>query len=232
MADAWRTAAEACVAAAEATASLTPKIGRARPLAERSIGTPDPGAISLGLIATAIGQVVAGDSSATDFERGRKMTMGNKVRLLVGSDSAGFDYKDAILADMKSDDRVESVEDLGVYAGKLEDGSYPSVAIAAGTKISAGEADRAILVCGTGIGVAIAANKVPGIRATVAHDSFSVERSILSNDCQVLTLGQRVIGLQLARRLAKEWLGYVFDPSSPSNAKVAEIIEYEDMITG
>ena len=133
---------------------------------------------------------------------------------------------------MKSDDRVESVEDLGVYAGKLEDGSYPSVAIAAGTKISAGEADRAILVCGTGIGVAIAANKVPGIRATVAHDSFSVERSILSNDCQVLTLGQRVIGLQLARRLAKEWLGYVFDPSSPSNAKVAEIIEYEDMITG
>ena len=158
--------------------------------------------------------------------------MGTKVRLLVGSDSAGFDYKDAILADMKSDDRVESVEDLGVYAGKLEDGSYPSVAIAAGTKISAGEADRAILVCGTGIGVAIAANKVPGIRATVAHDSFSVERSILSNDCQVLTLGQRVIGLQLVRRLAKEWLGYVFDPSSPSNAKVAEIIEYEDSITG
>jgi dihydroxyacetone kinase len=65
LADAWRTAAEACVAAAEATASLTPKIGRARPLAERSIGTPDPGAISLGLIATAVGQVVAGDSSAT-----------------------------------------------------------------------------------------------------------------------------------------------------------------------
>ena len=73
-------------------------------------------------------------------------------------------------------------------------------AIAAGKKIVAGEADRAILVCGTGIGVAIAANKVPGIRATVAHDSFSVERSILSNDCQILTLGQRVIGLQLARQ--------------------------------
>lgn len=154
------------------------------------------------------------------------------IRLLVGGDSAGFDYKDAILADMQADPRVASVEDLGVFAGKLEDGSYPSVAIAAGTKIAAGEADRAILVCGTGIGVAIAANKVPGIRATVAHDSFSVERSILSNDCQVLTLGQRVIGLQLARRLAKEWLGYVFDPTTPSNAKVNEIIEYEDQITG
>ncbi len=155
--------------------------------------------------------------------------MGNKVRLLVGSDSAGFDYKDAILADMQSDDRVESVEDLGVYAGELEDGSYPSRGHRRRDEDPAGEADRAILVCGTGIGVAIAANKVPGIRATVAHDSFSVERSILSNDCQVLTLGQRVIGLQLARRLAREWLGYVFDPTSPSNAKVAEIIEYEDI---
>jgi ribose 5-phosphate isomerase B len=158
--------------------------------------------------------------------------MSQRIRLLVGSDSAGFDYKDAILADMRSDERVEVVEDLGVFAGALEDSAYPSVAIAAGTKIAAGEADRAILVCGTGIGVAIAANKVPGIRATVAHDSFSVERSILSNDCQILTLGQRVIGLQLARRLAKEWLGYAFDPASPSNAKVNEISDYEDSITG
>jgi ribose 5-phosphate isomerase B len=99
-------------------------------------------------------------------------------------------------------------------------------------KIRAGEADRAILVCGTGIGVAIAGNKVPGIRATVAHDSFSVERSVLSNDCQILTFGQRVIRLQLARRLALEWLDYVFDPTSPSGPKVAEISEYEDSITG
>ena len=140
--------------------------------------------------------------------------MSGPIRLLVGSDSAGFDYKDRILADMQADDRVEVV-DLGVFKEDLEGSSYPSVAIAAGKKIAAGEADRAILVCGTGIGVAIAANKVPGIRATVAHDSFSVERSILSNDCQVLTLGQRVIGLQLARRLAREWLDYVFDPSTP-----------------
>src|SRR6187401_2075312 len=71
-----------------------------------------------------------------------------------------------------------------------------------------------------------------GIRATVAHDSFSVERSVLSNNCQILTLGQRVIGRQLARRLAKEWLDYVFDPKSASGPKVAEISEYEDSITG
>jgi ribose 5-phosphate isomerase B len=157
--------------------------------------------------------------------------MSGPIRVLVGSDSAGFDYKDRIFADMEADDRVEVV-DLGVFKEDLEGSSYPSVAITAGKKIAAGEADRAILICGTGIGVAIAANKVPGIRATVAHDSFSVERSILSNDCQILTLGQRVIGLQLARRLAREWVGYVFDPSAPSGAKVAEINDYEDSITG
>ncbi len=75
--------------------------------------------------------------------------------------------------------------------------------------------------------MAIAANKVPGIRATVGHDSFSVERSILSNDCQVLTLGQRIVGLQLARRLVTEWLGYTFDPTTPSEEKVAVIKDYE-----
>lgn len=69
-----------------------------------------------------------------------------------------------------------------------------------------------MLICGTGLGVAIAANKVKGIRAVTAHDSFSVERSILSNDAQVLCLGARVIGLELARQLVKEWLGYKFDP--------------------
>ena len=74
----------------------------------------------------------------------------------------------------------------------------------------------------------MAANKVRGIRASVAHDSFSVERLIMSNNAQVLTFGERVIGLELARRLAKEWLGYEFDPSSHSAPKVAAIDEYDN----
>src|SRR5690349_19989674 len=153
--------------------------------------------------------------------------MAEKIRLLIGSDKVGFNYNEAILAGMRKEDLLEVVENLGVMADDLDASSLPSVAIAAAEKVAAGEADRAILVCGTGIGVAIAANKVPGIRATVAHDSFSIERSILSNNCQVLTMGQRVIGLQLARRLAKEWLTYEFDPSSHSQANVAEIEAYE-----
>lgn len=149
------------------------------------------------------------------------------LRLVVAADIAGFDYKEAIKKDLEADPRVASVVDVGVYADGLTASEYPTVAIAAAERIRNGEADRGILICGTGIGVAIAANKVPGIRATVAHDSYSVERSILSNDCQILTMGQRVVGLELARRLAKEWLGYAFDTSSPSNDKVKLIKDYE-----
>lgn len=90
-----------------------------------------------------------------------------------------------------------------------------------------GKADRALLVCGTGLGVAIAANKVKGVRAVTAHDSFSVERSVLSNNAQVLCMGERVVGLELARRLAREWLGYEFDASSASARKVDEISRLE-----
>ena len=94
------------------------------------------------------------------------------------------------------------------------------IVVAAARMILAGNADRALLVCGTGLGVAISANKVPGIRAVTAHDSFSVERSVLSNDAQVLCFGQRVVGLGLARRLASQWLDYHFDHNSESAAKV------------
>ena len=78
------------------------------------------------------------------------------------------------------------------------------------------------------MGVAIAANKVKGIRAVTAHDPFSVERSVLSNDAQVLCMGQRVVGIELARNLAKQWLGHVFDQGSASAEKVKAICSYEE----
>ncbi len=147
------------------------------------------------------------------------------LRLIVGSDDAGFQYKEALKADLEQNDLVESVVDVGVAA----DGhtSYPKIAIEAAERVARGEADRALLICGTGLGVAISANKVKGIRAVTAHDSYSVERAILSNDAQVLCMGQRVIGLELARRLVREWLTYSFDETSPSNAKVQDICAYE-----
>lgn len=154
--------------------------------------------------------------------------MSHSWRIVVGSDDAGLQYKEALKADLEKDERVREVIDVGVRAE--ESTAYPHVAVTAARLIAEGKADRALLVCGTGLGVAISANKVPGIRAVTAHDGFSVERAVLSNDAQVLCFGQRVIGLELARRLAREWLGYRFDSSSASAAKVDVIRSYESEV--
>ncbi|WP_277050729.1 ribose-5-phosphate isomerase [Ruania albidiflava] len=147
------------------------------------------------------------------------------LRIVVGADNAGYDYKEVLKADLEASDLVDEVTDMGVDEGGATD--YPHIAVAAAQRVVEGKADRALLVCGTGMGVAIAANKVHGIRAVTAHDSFSVERSVLSNNAQVLCFGQRVVGIELARRLAREWLTYEFDPSSSSGPKVAAIEGYD-----
>jgi ribose 5-phosphate isomerase B len=148
----------------------------------------------------------------------------------IGADNAGADMKNALKAQLEADPRVDVI-DLGVPDAS-DSRAYPHVGIDVAQAVARGNARRGLLVCGTGIGMAISANKVPGVRATVAHDSYSVERSVLSNNCQVLTLGARVIGLELAKRLVDEWLDYEFDPSSPSAAKVAVIAEFEERGSG
>ncbi|MFE7788794.1 ribose-5-phosphate isomerase [Streptomyces sp. NPDC057460] len=152
------------------------------------------------------------------------------LRIVIGCDDAGYAYKEALKADLEADPRVASVTDVGVAEG--EHTAYPHIGVAAARVVADGEADRALLLCGTGLGVAISANKVRGIRAVTAHDSFSVERAVLSNNAQVLTMGQRVIGLELARRLVREWLGYRFDESSPSGEKVAVLDAYDTTPAG
>ncbi|WP_104136832.1 MULTISPECIES: ribose-5-phosphate isomerase [unclassified Cryobacterium] len=148
------------------------------------------------------------------------------LRIVIGSDDAGHQYKEVLKMDLSANNLVSSLIDVGVD----DDGhtGYPTVAVAAAEIVARGEADRALLFCGTGIGVAIAANKVVGIRAASAHDSFSVERLVLSNNAQVLTMGQRVIGIELARRLVREWLTYRFDENSASQKKVQLIDQYEE----
>lgn len=152
--------------------------------------------------------------------------MSEGLRLIIGCDDAGLHLKDVLLADLRADTRVSEVTDVSVIAG--EDQPYPHVAARACQLIVDGRADRAVLICGTGIGMSIAANKVKGIRAANVSDTFSAERSILSNNAQVLCLGERVIGPELARRILAEWLGYHFDEQSKSAAKVAVISAYEN----
>ena len=100
------------------------------------------------------------------------------LKIVTGSDNAGYGHKTALKELLENDPRVAEVIDVGVTG--REDGTfYPNVAVEAAEKIAAGEADRALLICGTGLGVAIAANKVSGIRAVTAHDLYYEQRSVL-----------------------------------------------------
>lgn len=151
--------------------------------------------------------------------------MNQRLRIAIGSDDAGLLYKTLLKADLEASELVKSVIDVGVHGDSKI--AYPSVALIAAQMIADGKADRALLICGTGLGMAIAANKVRGVRAVTAHDSFSVERSVLSNNAQVLAFGQRVVGADLARRLTAEWLTYRFDPQSRSAEKLGIISAHE-----
>ncbi|KAI4955067.1 hypothetical protein J4E91_000923 [Alternaria rosae] len=159
-------------------------------------------------------------------ERDRSRLNVQPLRIAIGCDDAGVSYKKAIIKDLETDSRIASVTDVGVPENS-DKTAYPHIAVDAAKLVVEGKADRAVLICGTGLGVAISANKVPGIRAVTAHDSFSVERAILSNDAQVLCMGERVVGIELARRLVKEWVGYRFDKGSASAKKVQAIMDYE-----
>lgn len=148
------------------------------------------------------------------------------LRIVMACDDAGHPYKETLKSFLEKNPLVESIIDVGVNSSS-DKTAYPHPAVEGAKRIKRGEADRGLFICGTGLGVAISANKVPGIRAVTAHDPFSVERSVLSNNAQVLCFGQRVIGIELAKKLAADWVTYRFDPTSASAAKVQAISEYE-----
>ncbi|AEY66133.1 ribose 5-phosphate isomerase B [Clostridium sp. BNL1100] len=145
------------------------------------------------------------------------------MSIAIGCDEAGFQFKEVIKKLLI--EKGLDVEDFGVYS--TDPVLYPDIAVAVARSIAEGKHERGILICGTGIGMAIAANKVPGIRAAVCHDSFSTERSRKSNNAQIMTLGARVIGIELAKQLVNLWLGCEFDGGG-SEAKVNKISEYEN----
>jgi len=151
--------------------------------------------------------------------------MNNRLTIVIGADDAGEEMKNLLRSWLEKDARVESLIDVGVNGGEAT--AYPHIGVEAARRVAAREADRALLVCGTGLGMAISANKVPGIRAVTAHDPYSVERSVLSNNAQVLCFGARVISAPLAMTLLDPWLDHRFDEDSPSSVKVAAITSYE-----
>ncbi len=147
---------------------------------------------------------------------------GTQMRVALGCDEAAFELKEA-LKDFLESEGVE-VADFGTHDGTPV--PYPSIAFQVAEAVAEGRFDRAILVCGTGIGMAICANKVPGVRAALCHDTYSAERARKSNDAQVLTMGARVIGPELAKTVVRAWLDAEFEPER-SGAKV-ELIRAHD----
>ncbi len=124
-----------------------------------------------------------------------------------------------------SGERAE-VTDAGVYTEEPVD--YPDIAWKVAEAVAAGTYDRGILICGTGIGMSIVANKVPGIRAAQCTDPYSAERAIKSNDAQIITFGALVTGEAVAKKLVDIWLDSEFDPSCPSGRKVEKIKELDE----
>jgi len=130
------------------------------------------------------------------------------MRVAVGSDDAGFPLKE-ILRQHLEEQGVEA-RDFGVSSSAPSETDYPDVARMVAEAVAAGTEERAILVCGTGIGMAMTANKIPGVRAAQAHDVYSAERARKSNDAQILTLGARVIGPELAKSIVDAFLASDF----------------------
>ncbi len=150
--------------------------------------------------------------------------MSKSNKLVMGCDDAALEFKNELMKFLK--DKGYEIEDVGIFA-KDDATVYPNVAERACQIIAeSGFEKRGILICGTGIGMAMSANKCPGIRAAQVHDAFSAERAALSNDAHVITMGARVIGIELGKKLVMEWLPLEFKPG-PSSPKVEAIMDLE-----
>ncbi len=143
------------------------------------------------------------------------------MKLAIAGDSAGEGLAQLLVDHLKG--RFDVTEMSRTSDGP--DAFYATLADRVAAAVAAGTYDRAILVCGTGIGVCIAANKVPGIRAALVHDTYSAERAALSNDAQIITMGARVIGAEVAKSIADAWLKETlnFDPKGRSAGNVNAI---------
>lgn len=145
--------------------------------------------------------------------------------IIIGCDNAAVELKKIIVEFLAK--KGVPVEDFGCDS-ENDKTYYPTIAQRVCQKvIDSGYQARGILICGTGLGMCMTANKCKGIRAAVCHDSYSAERSILSNNGNVLCLGARVIGSELAKKIVGEWIELEF-VDSPSTAKVADMIRVEE----
>ncbi|MEO6299619.1 MAG: RpiB/LacA/LacB family sugar-phosphate isomerase [Paracoccaceae bacterium] len=145
------------------------------------------------------------------------------MKLAIAGDSAGEGLAKVLADHLKSRFDVSEVSRTDAGAEPF----YANLADRVASGVIASTYDKAILICGTGIGVCISANKVPGIRAALTHDTYSAERAALSNNAQIITMGARVIGIELAKAIADAYLAQTFDENGRSAGNVTAINEVD-----
>lgn len=148
------------------------------------------------------------------------------MRVIITADHAGMNLRKE-LCDLLNEMEIEYVDTGYEGPGSVD---YPDYSLSASERVASGEFDRGILICGTGIGMSIAANKVKGIRCALVHDMFTAKLTRQHNDTNVLALGERVIGPGLAREITKVWLETKFDGGMHAN-RINKIESYEDFIS-
>src|SRR5687767_5990524 len=129
------------------------------------------------------------------------------VRIAVAADHAGFELKNMLADEIRQ--AGHDVVDLGAHSYEASD-DYPDFAAAAGRAVAHNQADRSVLICGSGVGASIAANKIDGARAALCHDTYSAHQGVEHDDMNVLVLGSRIVGIELARDLVKSFVGASF----------------------
>jgi ribose 5-phosphate isomerase B len=147
------------------------------------------------------------------------------MRVAFGCDHGGYPLREPILARLKADGHT--VVDCGAYSFDPND-DYPDFTFAAGEAVLRGEADRAIIVCGSAVGASIAANKLRGIRASIAHDTYSAHQGVEHDNMNVLALGARVIGSEVALELVEAFLRANFSGAERHLRRLAKIEEVEN----
>ena len=145
------------------------------------------------------------------------------MRIAVSADHAGFDLKQQVAAHLAR--QGHDVIDLGTHSTAPVD--YPDSAEAVAEAMSEGQVKRGVIVCGSGAGVSIAANKFPGIRAAVCHDTYTAHQAVEHDDMNVLCLGARVIGIEVARELVAAFLAARFSGEERHRRRLGKILEYE-----
>jgi RpiB/LacA/LacB family sugar-phosphate isomerase len=145
------------------------------------------------------------------------------MRIAIGSDHAGYELKQNLAAYVKS--LGHEVQDLGTHSTEPVD--YPDYAEAVGKAIIDGTADRGILICGSGVGASVAANKMPGVRAGISHDTYSAHQGVEHDDVNVLVVGARIIGIELAREIVRTFLDARFSEEERHRRRLDKVNDIE-----